>query len=402
MLELEEARQRILSAVSPLGSESVSLTAAAGRVLATQVASPLDLPPFDNSAVDGYAVQSADLATAARDQPVSLQLRGRVAAGEVFDGAIESGSCVRLFTGSPLPAAADAVIMQEETHVDATQPAVVWFHDTVKPWENIRLRGEDVKRGVPVARAGDGLTTGHVGLLGAVGFCEVTVGVSPQVAVLATGSELVESGLPLPPGRIYESNRSMLAALVKQAGGVPRIFPIVQDTLAATRNALLEAVTRCDVVVTSGGVSVGEFDFVKQAFEELGGELEFWRVAIKPGKPFVFGRSHGRLLFGLPGNPISALVTFLLLVRPALRRLQGATDPDLPKSLGVLDEPLENSGDRRHFMRVFLDDRSHVRSAGVQASHILSSLALANGLVDVPPRATVPVGASVSVMRWEV
>jgi len=226
--------------------------------------------------------------------------------------------------------------------------------------------------------------------------------VSPRVALLATGSELIEGGLPPAPGKIYESNRSMLAALVRQAGGVPIILPLVEDTLTATRNALRDAVAQCDVVVTAGGVSVGEFDFVKQAFEELGGELAFWRVAIRPGKPFVFGRSHGKFLFGLPGNPVSALVTFLLLVRPALRRLQGATDPALPKSFGVLVEPLENPGDRRHFMRVFLDEHGDVRSTGVQSSHILSSLAQANGLVDVPPHATLSAGATVPVIRWEL
>jgi molybdopterin molybdotransferase len=402
MLELEEARQRILSTLSPLGAESIALTTATGRILAAPATSPLDLPPFDNSAMDGYAVQSADLATAGLDQPVPLQLRGRVAAGEVFDGAITSGSCVRLFTGSPLPAGADAVVMQEDTRVDATRPTVIWFHDTVKPWENVRFRGEDVKRSATMANAGDALTVGRVGLLAAVGLDKVVVGVPPQVALLATGSELIEGGRPPAPGKIYESNRAMLAALVRQAGGVPIIFPLVEDTLTATRNALRDAAAQCHVVVTAGGVSVGEFDFVKQAFEELGGELAFWRVAIKPGKPFVFGRSHGKFLFGLPGNPVSALVTFLLLVRPALRRLQGATDPALPKSFGVLVEPLENPGDRRHFVRVFLDEHGRVRSTGAQASHILSSLAQANALVDVPPHATLPVGATVPVIRWEV
>ena len=401
MLELEEARHRILSTVSPLGSESVAPLAAAGRVSAAPVVSPIDLPLFDNSAMDGFAVQSADIASAKLDRPVRLQLRGRIAAGEAPDQTVTSGSCVRLFTGSPLPRGADAVVMQEDTRVDGAQPEFVWFHDSVRPWENVRLRGEDVKSGALVINSGETLTVGRIGLLAALGLNEVIVGKSPRVALLATGSELVEGGCPLAPGRIYESNRVMLASLVRRAGGVPVVFPLVQDTLAATRNALREALTGCDAVVTTGGVSVGEFDFVKKAFEELGGELAFWRVAIKPGKPFAFGHSDGKLLFGLPGNPISALVAFLLLVRPALRRLQGASDPAIPASVGVLAEPLENRGDRRHFMRVFLDEKGSVRSTGLQASHVLGSLARANGLVDVPPRTTLQEGATVQVTQWE-
>ena len=213
-----------------------------------------------------------------------------------------------------------------------------------------------------------------------------------MVGLLATGSELQEPGQPLAPGQIYESNRIALAALMQRAGAVPRTFPLVADALAATSLALADAFNQCDAVVTSGGVSVGEMDFIKRAFEQIGGELEFWKVAIKPGRPFVFGRCRGKLLFGLPGNPVSALVTFLLLVRPALLRWQGATDVSLPAHPGVLAEPLANDGERRHFMRVKVDPTGKVRSAGVQASHVLSSVAAANGLVDVPPNTTLACG----------
>ena len=189
--------------------------------------------------------------------------------------------------------------------------------------------------------------------------------------------------------------------LTGRAGAVPRTFPLVTDELAATSRALEEACSQCDAVVTTGGVSVGEMDFIRRAFEQTGGELEFWKVAIKPGRPFAFGRRRGALLFGLPGNPVSALVTFLLLVRPALLRWQGAANASLPVLPGVLAEPLVNIGGRRHFMRVRMDSAGKVYSAGVQASHILSSVAAANGLVDVPPDTTLSASATVSVLHWD-
>jgi molybdopterin molybdotransferase len=401
MLELEAALKRILSAIQPLEHEIVALRDVAGRVVAEPVMSPVDLPVFDNSAMDGYAVRAADLAHACEGRPVALRLIGKIAAGEVFGGNVEDGTCARLFTGSPLPGGADAVVMQEDTRPDPERQDRVSFLDAVTPWENIRLRGEDVKRGVKLVEAGVRITAGHVALLAAAGVRDVKVARQPRVAVLATGSELLENDQPLSPGKIYESNRAMLAILIKRAGAVPEIFPLVPDTLQATRSALEKALVECDALVTSGGVSVGEYDFVKAAFEDLGGKLAFWKISIRPGKPFVFGGAGTKLLFGLPGNPVSALVTFLLLTRPALARMQGAAEVNLPKSPGLLAQPLANAGDRRHFMRVAVDESGRVHAAGIQASHILSSLAGANGLVDVPPETVMPAGAAVSVLRWE-
>jgi molybdopterin molybdotransferase len=201
-------------------------------------------------------------------------------------------------------------------------------------------------------------------------------------------------------GKIYESNRIALAPLLKRAGAVPQAFPLVPDNLTATHEALEEALERCDGVVTTGGVSVGELDLVKSAFEQLGGKMEFWKVAMKPGKPFVFGRRREKLLFGLPGNPVSAFATFLLLVHSAVLRWQGATNVALPTHQGVLAEPLINRGDRRHFMRIRIDEQGKVHSAGIQASHVLSSLARANGLVDVPPYTTLEAGTMAQVIQW--
>ena len=220
------------------------------------------------------------------------------------------------------------------------------------------------------------------------------------MALLSTGNELIEPGQPLAAGKLYESNRTALAALARHAGCIPCSLPIIPDDPASTEMALRAALSRHDVVVSSGGVSVGELDFVKSAFERLGGTLEFWKVAIKPGRPFAFGRWGRKLFFGLPGNPASAMVTFALLVRPALLRLQSAGDWSMPVLRAELGESLTNSGDRRHFMRVRRDAEGLIRSAGGQGSHQLTSLANAEGLVDVPPKTTLPAGSRVSMLLW--
>jgi molybdopterin molybdotransferase len=401
MLQLEEALDQILAVVDPLGSESVPLNQAGGRIVAATVCSPLDLPPFDNSAVDGYAVRVEDLALARRDQPVSLPLAGRVVAGEPSLPPLLPGSCVRVLTGSALPSQADAVVMQEEAEPDPARPGWVRFLSPVVAGENVRPRAEDVRCGAPVLAAGDRLSAGGIGLLSAIGLTEVVVGRRPRVSVLATGSELVEPGTPLPPGRIYESNRWMLAELTRQAGGLPQLFPPVPDTLADTRNALERAFADCDAVVSCGGVSVGELDHVRPAFEQCGGHLDFWKLAVRPGRPFAFGRCGSKVLFGLPGNPVSALVTFVLLARPALIRMQGGRELGLPVRHGVLAESLGNDSGRRHFLRVHQDQTGQVRSAGLQASHALKSLAACNGLLDLPRNTTWAPGSAVRVLRLD-
>jgi len=401
MLELEDALARLLAVLPEPAREQIPLPGACGRVLSEPVSAGTDLPAFDNSAMDGYAVREADVAGANPESPVGLRVIGRVPAGQVFAGELTAGTCVRLFTGSPLPRGADAVVMQEDTRTPAGQPDEVLILESVKPWENIRLQGEDVKRGCVIARTGDILTPARLALLAAAGSGRVHVGRQPVVGLLATGSELKEPGEPLAAGQIYESNRAGLEPLIRQAGGIARVFPLIPDEPAATRSAFEQALGECDLIVTCGGVSVGDMDLVKKAFEEIGGSLEFWKVAIKPGRPFAFGRKGQRFLFGLPGNPVSAFVAFLLLVRPALRRWQGAVEITLPSRPGVLAEPLVNPGTRRHFVRVTMDVAGTVRTSGVQASHILSSFALANGLVEVAPRTTLAVGTAVPVLYWE-
>jgi molybdopterin molybdotransferase len=403
MLELEQALEMILASIPAPKSELIPLGEAHRRVAAEKILAGIDLPPFDNSSMDGYAVRAADIASATAQNPVSLPLAGRIAAGENFRGELSAGRCIRIFTGSTLPAGADAVVMQEDTQIDPNRQHEVLFLDSAKPWENIRFRGEDTKRGATIVAPGEILSAPHMALLAASGVAQVPAARRPPVALLATGSELKEAAdhATLAPGQIYESNRAALAPLIRSAGGIPKVLPIVPDDADETRSALSRAFAECDVVVTCGGVSVGEMDFVKSAFEDLGGQLQFWKVEIKPGRPFVFGRHREKLLFGLPGNPVSAFVTFLLLVRPALLRWQGAARVGLPASTGILAEPLANPGGRRHFMRVRIDVNGNVHSSGTQASHVLSSLALADGLMDVPPKTNLSAGTAVQVLRWE-
>jgi len=401
MLELEEALKQILAAIPSPETEGVSLSEASGRFLGARVCAAVDLPVFDNSAMDGFAVRGSDLASASPDHPVRLRMIGRVPAGQSFSGGpIPSGSCVRLFTGSPLPQGADAVVMQEDTKPLAENTGDILVLESVKVGENVRRQGEDVQKGSILGEAGDCLSVVRLALFSAAGVSRIEVARRPRVGVIVTGSELREPGEPLAPGQIYESNRLMLANLVQGTGAMVRTFQIVEDAPPATRHALEQAFSECDVVVSSGGVSVGEMDFLKLAFAEAGGDLQFWKVAIRPGRPFAFGRRKGKLLFGLPGNPVSGLVTFLMLVRPALLRWQGAADLNLPTFPGVLAEPLINHGNRRHFVRVRVDSAGNVFSAGPQASHMLGSMAFANGLVDMPAETTLADGAKVPVIRW--
>lgn len=402
MLQLEEALERILSEITPFPAENVRLAEACGRYIAEPVSAPMDLPAFDSSAMDGYAVRAEDVARASKAHPIRLRVEGQIAAGEVATGEVHPAGCIRVFTGSMLPPNANAVVMQEDTLPDSARPGEILVTDAVKPWENVRFRGEDVKPDDLLLRAGDRITAARVALLGALGIETVPVGRAPTVALIATGSELREGGRALAPGQIYESNRAALAALAQAAGARVRIFPLIPDSLEATRSALTSAFRETDAVITSGGVSVGAFDFVKHAVEALDGQLSFWKVAIKPGKPFVFGRCGGKPFFGLPGNPVSAFVTFLLLVRPALLRMQSSAATGLSSHPGILSEALVNRGDRRHFMRVHVDAAANVRPAGVQGSHRLRSLADANGLIDVPAETVLPQGEQVAVLRWEI
>lgn len=394
MIRYEEALTSLLSSVAPLTAVSLALSESPGRHLAAEILSPVDLPPFDNSSMDGFAVRATDVAQV----PTTLRSVGEVAAGQVLSRSIGVGECARIFTGAPVPAGADAVVMQEDTtlHPDGT----VTVRDRVGAWENIRFRGEDVRRGAVLLPAGTFLGPAQLAVLAAAGVSAVSVHRQARVAIIVSGDELCPPGVPLGPGQIYESNSITLAELVRGCGASVSVKPVVTDDINLTADALLAAFLDADLVLTAGGASVGDHDVIRPAFERIGGKIDFWKVAIRPGKPFFHGRLGDKLLLGVPGNPVSAFVTSILLVLPALRRLQGAADPK-PRSVpGVLAVPVSNSGDRRHFIRVTTGSDGSVRPAGVQASHILSSLASADGLVDLPPGCQLPAGTPVRVIRW--
>lgn len=401
MLTYEAALERLLSRVrGPRLTEPVSVDDALGRHLAEAPSALVDLPPFDNASMDGWAVRSGDL----QRLPADLGVQGCVQAGGVYPGALEPGQAIRIFTGSPLPDGADAVVPQEDCR--ETGAGRVRVLEGGKPWENVRFRGEDVRRGTSLVPAGTRLGPGHLALLSAAGISHVRAWPRVRVALLPNGSELVPPGRPLPPGGIYESNGVALAALVAGIGAEPQRLPPPADDLPALRGALRSAFQTADLVVTAGGASVGEHDLVKPALESLGGTIDFWRIALKPGKPFFFGTLPGvdgrpdQHLLGVPGNPVSAFVTTVLLVLPVLRRLQGATDCAPPTRPGELAEALGNPEDRRHFVRVRVDAEGRVRSCGPQGSHFLGGLAASDGLVDLPPRTHLPAGSRVRVWHW--
>lgn len=398
MLEFKEALKRVLAKMPRLGVEAAELAALNRRVLADPLYSNIDLPVADNSSMDGYALRAQDVEGASRDNPVTLEVLGSIPAGELSDAELVPGSCVRLFTGSFLPRGADAVIMQEDTQADGN---VIRCLDQVKPWENIRFKGEDVKNGTLLIGGGTRLSARHLGLIAALGKAQITVSRQPKVGILATGHELQEAGSPLAPGAIYESNRLILSELVRQIGCEPKVYPLVDDTMEATQKALSVAAAENDALLTSGGVSVGDYDLIRPAIEAIGGKIDFWRVRLRPGKPFVFAEIGGKPLFGLPGNPVSAVTTYMVLARPALLQMQGAVNIEPEKRLCRLSEAIANRSDRPHFFRVCLDEADGLSSAGLQGSHALQSLSKADGWLCVEPGQALSAGDSVSVMVWD-
>ncbi len=373
LIPLDDALASLLAQVMPLdGTQVVATAEARGRVLAADLVSPVDVPPADNSAMDGYALRFADAAAV-------LPVTQRIPAGSV-PAPLAAGEAARIFTGAQVPAGADTVVMQEHTElvdgqVRVTQPVTAGAH--------VRRRGEDVRAGAVVLPAGTRLDAVSLGLAATAGAAQLTVTRRPRVAVFSTGDELVMPGEPLPPGAIYNSNRFTLRALLEGLGCEVVDLGIVTDKLDATRAALREAAARADVILTSGGVSVGEEDHLRPAVQAEG-RLDLWAIAIKPGKPFAYGRVGEAHFIGLPGNPVSSLVTFLVLVRPFLLKLQGATRL-APRGYRIpagFEWPKPDK--RREFLRVRLDEESGLALFGNQSSGVLTSAFWADGLVDNP------------------
>jgi molybdopterin molybdotransferase len=382
MLTVEEALERILAEITRLGRETVALPEALGRVLAQPIASAESVPPFANSAMDGYALRSADTRGASQPHPRRLRLIGTVQAGSVAERPVGPGEAMRILTGAPLPPGADTVIQQELTEAGE---GWVQLQAAVAPGNNVRHAGEDIQPGARVLDEGAVLGPSEIGVLASLGIPEIPVYRRPVVNILATGDELVEVHEPLRPGQIRNSNSYLVAAAVAQAGGVPRRLGIARDEVDELRTKLLAA-QEGDLIITSGGVSVGDYDLVKDILREQG-VIDFWRVNLRPGKPLAFGRLGGTPFLGLPGNPVSAAVTFELFARPTLRKMQGYKNWQRPLVTARMLEPFDDPSNRRHYVRARLELRQDgfvATTTGAQGSHILTSMLGANALLVIP------------------
>ena len=352
-MTVEEARAQLLDRVTAMPAERVPILEALGRVLATDAVSDIDVAPFDNSAMDGFAVRAADLEGATADAPRALKVVAHIGAGDWWDGEVAEGQAARIMTGAPVPSGADSVVKVELTEVvegDGGVGSDVNFLVAPRVGENVRRRGEEVRAGSVALHAGSLLRAAGIGLLASTGHALVDVHRRPRVAIISTGSELVEVAETPGRGKIRNSNSYSVAAQVIEAGGEPVRFPIVPDDLDATRSAFSRAADECDFIVTSGGVSVGDFDYVKPVLEELG-ELTYCKVAMRPGNPQTMGSIRGVPFFGLPGNPTSTFVGFEVFVRPAIRKMCGFTALTRPTVPAILTSDIKKGQDRRYYLR---------------------------------------------------
>jgi molybdopterin molybdotransferase len=397
VLSVAEALERVLTGVPVLGAESVPLAEALGRVLADPVVSAREIPPWDNSAMDGYALRAADTQEASDANPVTLAVVGEVAAGRTAPREVEPGQAYRILTGAPMPAGSDAVVPQEEVRRDGAR---VGLRRSVERGAYVRPRGEDIRAGDRMLEPGTVLRPAALGVLASLGHARVRVHRRPRVAVLSTGDELVPPEAPLGPGQIPDSNSYTLVGLAVEAGAVPVSLGIARDR----REELVERLRGgldTDVLVSSAGVSVGDRDYVREAVETLGARLDFWKVNMRPGKPLTFGRIGDCLFFGLPGNPVSSMVTFELFVRPVLRRLGGHRVLGRPRVRARALEPIDNPGSRPGYLRVHLERLGSgfgARPTGGQGSAILRSMLLADGLAVVPGDTNIPKDGDVEVI----
>lgn len=395
MISVEEALAEILRHVQPLQPVRLPILEAQGCVLAETITSDVDIPPFHNSAMDGFAVRAEDVSGATEDAPVRLRVVDSVAAGYVVGATVEPGTAIRIMTGAPLPAGADAVVQYEDTsdfsrekgdrlaspstEIEVLRPA--------RPWDNVRFAGEDIHAGEQVLEAGRLIRPQEIGVLASLGHATALVHRRPRVAILATGDELLEVEAPLAPGNIRNSNEYTNAALVQRTGGIPIRLGIARDTKAELTAKIHEGLSQgADLFLTSGGVSTGDYDVVKDVLDTEG-QMQFWQVNMKPGKPLAFGLLRGGVpLIGLPGNPVSAMISFEQFARPAILKMLGRSYLAKPTIQAVLSEDVRNSG-RRGYVRVVVTQDGDVyraRTTGEQGSGVLTSMSRANGLAIIP------------------
>ncbi len=384
MLSVEEARRRILEHFQPLEPERIPILEALDRVLAEDVTAEMDIPPLANTAMDGYAVRIADTAGATPERPVRLKVVADLAAGYVLEAPLQPGQAVRIMTGAPIPPGAEAVVPFENVE---TQGDEVLIFKPYALWKNIRHAGEDVKAGQTVLKKGAVLRPQEIGMLAALGRATALVHRRPRVAVLSTGDEVIDITDPWQPGKIRDANSYTVSALILKYGGVPIRLGIAPDTIEALTAKIREALTRgADLILTSGGVSMGDFDVVKKVLAAEG-EMHFWRARMKPGKPLAFGEIQGVPLLGLPGNPVSSTISFELFARPAILTMLGKRKLEKPTIDAILVDPIKRKDSRRHYMRVWLEEkegRTRAHLTGDQGSGILLSMVQADGLAIIP------------------
>lgn len=391
MVSIEEAQRTILAFVTLLETETVTLFQGLNRVTPLDHIAPWDIPPADNSAMDGYAFSHA---TSTENR---LRVAGFLPAGGVWTGPVPAGETVKIMTGAPLPHDCDTVVPIEEV---VEEGAMIRIKSTVKTGSHVRHQGEDIRYGTVVVPKGVLLRPQEIGMLSAMGTTALAVYQKSRVAILATGDELLEPGSTPTPGKIINSNSYSLAAQVIDAGGTPLLLGIAQDSISATCEKILAGLN-ADFLVITGGVSVGDRDFVKDAIEKLGGEVTFWKVNMKPGKPLAFAMLQGTPVFALPGNPVAAMVSFELFVRPAILKAMGHQRIFRPKVSALLQEPTINKGARPHVVRGIvskIDKDYHVSITGNQSSGCLSSLIQGNGLTYLAPSTSYSAGESVEVL----
>lgn len=415
MLQIDEAKSQVLKKTQHLPEVETRLEDALGLVLSHDVTAPIDLPPFDNSAMDGFAVSSKDVPTFLRSgvlalkkwfyrrnagSPERLLVSQTIKAGDT-PAPLQAGTCAKIMTGAPTPDGADTVVPIEDVKTDGD---FIIFDRPLRPNQHIRLKGEDIKCGAIAASRGTIIQVRHIALLAALGLERVTVHPRPRVTIISTGNELNPRGTPLKPGNIYDSNTPALTAALKGMGIAPDVIH-VRDDKEAMAGSIQKAIETSDVLITIGGVSVGDYDYVKAAVEELGGSPEFWRVAIKPGKPVAFWTAGSRLIFGLPGNPVSCIVTFDLFVRSALLRMMGRRDFERTKKMAVAAEAFKGSDGKTDLLRGICShegDRLIVKSSGLQGSAILKSFADANCMIIIPPdKDRIEKGESVEIELYD-
>jgi molybdopterin molybdotransferase len=384
MISVDEARKIILSHINVLGTEKVNLFSALGRVLAEEILSPINIPSWNNTAMDGFAVRAQDTRGASPERPVVLEVIEDLPAGYMARYSVGSNQAIRIMTGAPIPDGADAIVRVEETELIDDRHIKVFVE--VEPTRDMRMAGEDIKKGAVVLEKGRTVRSPDIGLLASIQRSFITVYRRPVVAILSTGDELVDIDEPLVKGKIVNSNGYSLAAQVLECGGIPVQSGIARDTKEDLEEKLSQGL-HADVLISSGGVSVGDYDFVKQVLKSLGAEMQFWRAAMKPGSPMAFGIMRGKPAFGLPGNPVSAMVTFELFVRPALLKMSGHKKIFRPLLRAISEEDIKTTRGKRHFIRVMLSvqqGRYYASTTGPQGSGILRSMSLSHGLAVVP------------------